>query len=75
MDNRKPLSISYNEEYDVLTINGIKYVGDIFRQFSDYMKPGQWFRFLSRKHGVIEIFYADPDLTDKLNSIFEVENV
>lgn len=35
MPDKKKLNISYDQDEDILTIEGMKYSGDLFRAFAD----------------------------------------
>ena len=49
----KALNFSYDENLDVVTIEGIRYGGNVFRQFGSLMPAGMLFRLDKRKDGVI----------------------
>ena len=49
------LKFSYDEHLDVMTIEGIKYSGQLFKDFARDLPEGQYFKFNSRKDGVVEI--------------------
>ncbi len=48
-DAEAKLSFEYDEEQDILTIEGIRYTGDLFREWSDGgMEVGQLFQITAR---------------------------
>lgn len=49
------LKFSYNEQDDVLEVEGIKYHGDIFRQLSGLLPPNHPFMIVGRVDGVLTI--------------------
>lgn len=53
-----PLSFEYDEIADVLTVEGINYSGDIFRQMGGMMEVGQVFQLTARADGVLCIYKA-----------------
>lgn len=55
----EPLTITYSAAEDVLTIEGIRYAGDLFRQFGRFAKPGTVFQFVERKDGVVTLVNVD----------------
>ena len=50
------LDFSYDESNDILTVEGLKFSGDLFRRFSSSLPLGQPFMLLGRDGGVITIF-------------------
>lgn len=44
---KTPLSVHYDEFYDMVTINGKRYAGDVFRHLGIVTEPGMWFRTLT----------------------------
>lgn len=54
-----PLSFAYDEIADVLTVEGIQYAGEIFRQLGGMMEVGQQFTLVARDDGVVTIYKAD----------------
>ena len=55
--DRQPLSVHYNDQEDILYINGHRYAGELFRAFC--FGPGKWFRVLERKNVVT--VYSPPE--------------
>jgi hypothetical protein len=55
------LALSYDEAGDVLTVEGTKYSGEVFRQFG-FGTAGRWMRVLSRDDGVVTVEVAATDL-------------
>ena len=55
----EPLTITYDAGYDVLTVEGIRYAGDLFRQFGRFAKPGTVFQFVERNDGVVTLVNVD----------------
>jgi hypothetical protein len=51
----KPLQFSYDQAKDVITIEGIKYAGDLFRGLGFGLQHGQLFRVVSRDAGVLTL--------------------
>lgn len=54
-----PLTILYSAAEDVITIEGIRYAGDLFRQFGRFAKPGTVFQFVERNDGVVTLVNVD----------------
>lgn len=50
----KTLNFSYDRETDVLTIEGVKYAGSLFRVFAEDRPSWEPFR-LRRRGGVVEL--------------------
>jgi hypothetical protein len=50
-----PLDVSYDRENDILTIEGIKYAGGLFRNFGYAFQRGELFTVLERKDGVLSV--------------------
>lgn len=48
-----PISHIYNVFEDVLTIEGIRYSGDLFRNFASELPTGAPFRIVKRENGQI----------------------
>jgi hypothetical protein len=55
-----PLSIAYNNERDVLTVDGVEYSGHLFRTLA-LCEPGTWLRFESRCDGVVTVSTPGPE--------------
>lgn len=52
----EPLRFEYDEATDIITIEGARYAGRLFRELGEEgMKPGSLFRLLRRDDGVITI--------------------
>lgn len=52
---RKALDFSYDTGNDIMTIEGIKYSGEIFRAFGIGPTPGKWLRIISLENGVLNV--------------------
>lgn len=50
----KPLKFSYDEESDVLTIERIRYSGELFRAFG-FAPEGERFEIVERKDGIVTL--------------------
>lgn len=50
----EPLDIKYDEQWDTVTICGIKYSGQIFRLFA-FKPDGSIFRFYRGKFGCVTV--------------------
>lgn len=48
-----PLTYSYDPEQDVMTIQGIRYSGDLFRKGLGPTAPGWWVRVERARDGVM----------------------
>lgn len=48
------IDVSINEAVDVVTICGIRYSGDLFRQMA-LAEPGTWLRIEGRKDGTLSV--------------------
>ena len=57
------LDFSYDANRDILTVEGMRYSGEIFRQWAEKLPVGYWFQFIGRSTGVVElrVDYAGPD--------------
>ncbi len=49
------LEIEYDQEGDILTVEGIKYSGSIFRNMGSAFAIGETFMFLNRENGVVTV--------------------
>jgi hypothetical protein len=49
------MQFAYDPVDDVLTIEGIRYSGDLFRYFALETPPGRWIRILKREDGRITL--------------------
>ena len=47
--------ISYDFGSDIYLIEGVRYSGEFFRQFSKGLQPGDYFRFVKRENETIYI--------------------
>lgn len=66
------IKLEYDGASDTLTIEGVKYAGDVFRSFA-VMKLGTWMRIESRTGGVLHVRRVD-DKTDRIfDAIAEVK--
>jgi hypothetical protein len=59
MDIEK-LKIAHNQAADVLEIEGIRYAGEIFRQFGGLLPVGRYFKLTAREDGVLTVFTPPP---------------
>jgi hypothetical protein len=58
-----PLRIDYDEEEDVVTINGVQYTGNFFRFFTHGLKQGTLLRVLKKNDKMyVEEVCLDGDL-------------
>ena len=55
------LIIEQDAARDIVTINGVKYSGHLFRTLA-LCEPGTWLRFEGRRDGAITVFTPGPDL-------------
>lgn len=70
----KPLSIAYDDATDVLTIDGMRYSGELFRMFaSNGLALNEWMAITSRDDGVITLRKMDPALLREAIEIIEGE--
>lgn len=51
------INISYNEEKDIVTINGRMFTGDFFREFET--PSGYWFKIVEDEEGKIILHRKD----------------
>ena len=56
-----PLQVEYDQRDDVLTVDGVRYSGHIFRTLA-LCEPGTWLRFEDRRDGVVSVFTLGPEL-------------
>lgn len=49
------LDFEYDERSDTLKIEGIRYAGDVFREFGKYLAIGEVFVLLKREDGELTI--------------------
>lgn len=65
------LDFSYDESTDILTIEGVKWSGDLLRKMCTELPLGKWFRMVERADGVITIGTVSPEIqqafTDMVN--------
>ena len=54
------LDYDYNVALDVITIEGIAYSGDLFREAA-FSNLGTWMRLEDRNHGSISVFTPNDD--------------
>lgn len=54
------LEMSYDEASDILTIEGIRYAGELFRQFGKVMPLNTPLKLLSRDNGVLVVAQMEP---------------
>lgn len=52
------LKFEYDEQNDTITIEGIKYSGEIFRQLGGMLEVGALFQLMERENGVLTIYKA-----------------
>lgn len=50
-----PLALDYDASSDILTIEGIRYSGIVFREFGRWLPPGAVLRFVKREDGAVTI--------------------
>ncbi len=55
------LSVEYDQRRDVLTVDGVRYSGHLFRTLA-LCEPGTWLRFEDRRDGVITVFTTGADM-------------
>lgn len=55
------LSVEYDQRRDVLTVDGVRYSGHLFRTLA-LCEPGTWLRFEDRRDGVITVFTPGSDM-------------
>ncbi len=48
------LNITYDEEKDILTIDGRMFTGDFFREF--VFPSGYWFKLVKDEEGIIKLY-------------------
>lgn len=56
-----PLNVEYNLHTDVLTVDGVRYSGHLFRTLA-LCEPGTWLRFEDRCDGAVTVFTPSPQL-------------
>jgi hypothetical protein len=61
MNETAPLTVSYDQRKDVLTVDGVHYTGHIFRALA-LCEPGTWLRFEDRRDGLVTVFTPGPEL-------------
>lgn len=67
------LQVSYDREMDVITIEGIRYSGELFRTFG--MAPvGTWLRIMERENLVLTTYTPSKDLAIKFDSLLRAAN-
>lgn len=52
---KKALDFSYDAPNDIMTIEGIRYAGEMFREFGLGPNPGKWLRIISIEDGVLTV--------------------
>jgi hypothetical protein len=55
------LKVDYDQHTDVLTVDGVRYSGHIFRTLA-LCAPGTWLRFEDRRDGVVSVFTPGPEM-------------
>jgi hypothetical protein len=69
MNNKnESLTINYDTQSDVLTVNDMRYSSDIFRALSRWAE-GTWMRIEKRSDGVVTVFSPPPNLVEKFNNM------
>lgn len=53
------LKFSYDTDGDVITIEGIHYSGEVFRQLGGLLPAGEIFKLVKRSDGILTIFKWD----------------
>jgi hypothetical protein len=66
MTENESLAINYDAQSDVLTVDGKRYSGQIFRTFA-LCAPRAWMRFESRRDGVCTVFMPDQSLVEEFD--------
>lgn len=56
-----PLQVQYDQHEDVLTVNGVRYAGHVFRTLA-LCETGTWLRFEGKRDGVITVFTPGREL-------------
>lgn len=54
------LIVEYDWYTDVITIEGMRYSGDLFREFGGGLAVGEYFQLIERKDGLITIRRLSP---------------
>lgn len=49
------LDFSYDKQQDIMTIEGIKYSGEVFREFGIGPTPARWLRIIKLEDGVLHV--------------------
>ena len=63
----KPLAFSYDREHDVLTIEGMRYTGTLFRVFAEGgLAIGKALQIIHRQDGILTIKELDRPLSKLL---------
>jgi hypothetical protein len=67
------MEVNYDASKDVLTIDGMRYSGEIFRTLT-LATPGTWFRIEHRSDGVVACFSPAPELAQHFDLMTAREN-
>lgn len=62
-----PLVISYSAHTDMVVINGVRYSGQLFREFA-LAREGQWLRMEGNRGGTLTVF----SVTETLEKTFDL---
>ena len=60
-----PLNFSYDYSKDVMTIDGIKYSGELFRGLAFKIVEDEYFQIIERENGVITVQVTRSDNNDE----------
>ena len=55
------LNVDYDQHRDVLTVDGVRYAGHLFRLLA-LCEPGTWLRLEDRRDGLVSVFTPGPNL-------------
>lgn len=64
------LSVQYDHATDVLTVEGVRYSGVLFRSLG-ICETGKWMKVVERKDGVLTVLNVTDELSRTFNAICE----
>jgi hypothetical protein len=66
------LSFSYDASVDILTVEGVRYKGDVFRKLAE-PEDGYFYQLRQKTNGVVVIERMEPTLEAEMNKAFDDE--
>lgn len=65
-----PEWLAYDASCDIVTSNGVKYSGALFRELAQTLPVGALFRIESRDHGVLDVRRVDAEDSDQVQQAY-----